>query len=34
MEISSKSKATEEQILELSQDINKTWWQKNKDKFV
>ncbi len=34
MEISSKSQATDEQILELSNEINKSWWQTNKNKFV
>lgn len=34
LEISSKSQATEEQILELSNEINKSWWQTNKNKFV
>jgi|JFJP01.1.fsa_nt_gi hypothetical protein len=34
MEISSKSEATEEQILELANDINQSWWQANKSKFI
>lgn len=34
MEISSKSEATEEQILELANDINKSWWQTNKSKYI
>lgn len=34
LEISSKSSATEEQILELSNEINKSWWQANKHRFV
>jgi len=34
IEIANKSKATDEQILELSRDINKSWWQANKDKFI
>ena len=34
IEISSKSQATEEQILELANDINQSWWQTNKNKFV
>ena len=34
MEISSKSKATEKQILEISNDINQTWWQTNKSNYI
>jgi len=34
MEISSKSQASEEQILELSDEINQSWWQTNKSKFL
>lgn len=34
IEISSKSQATEEQILELANDINKSWWQTNKSKYI
>ena len=34
IEISSKSQATEEQILELANDINQSWWQINKSKFI
>ncbi|MCD4795261.1 MAG: hypothetical protein K8R54_18665 [Bacteroidales bacterium] len=34
IEISSKSQATEEQILELANDINQSWWQTNKSKFI
>lgn len=34
IEISSKSQATEEQILELASDINQSWWQTNKSKFI
>ncbi len=34
MEISSKSEATDEQILELSRDINQSWWQTNKSQFI
>ncbi len=34
MEISSKSEATENQILELANDINQTWWKANKSKFL
>ncbi len=34
MEISNKSQATEEQIIELADDINKSWWQNNKSKYI
>lgn len=34
IEISSKSQATEEQILELANDINKSWWETNKNKYI
>jgi hypothetical protein len=34
IEISSKSQATEEQILELANEINQSWWQSNKSKFI
>ncbi len=34
IEISTKSQATEEQILELANDINQSWWQTNKSKFI
>ena len=34
MEISSKSQASEEQILELADEINQSWWQTNKSKFL
>ena len=34
MEISSKSQATEEQILELAKEVNQSWWQTNKSKFI
>ncbi len=34
IEISSKSKATEDQILELADDINKSWWETNKSKYI
>lgn len=34
IEISSKSQATEEQILELANEINKSWWQTNKSKYI
>ncbi|MBI4647677.1 MAG: hypothetical protein HY738_14090 [Bacteroidia bacterium] len=34
IEISSKNKTTEEQILELASEINQSWWQTNKNKFI
>jgi len=34
IEISSKSHATEEQILEIANEINQSWWQTNKSKFI
>lgn len=34
IEISTKSQATEKQIQELTKDINKSWWQTNKNKFI
>jgi phosphotransferase system IIA component len=34
MEISKKSKMSEEQIFELSEEIKENWWKENKDKFV
>jgi hypothetical protein len=33
-EISSKSTATDEEIAKLSKDINKDFWQNNKDKLL
>ena len=34
IEIASKSKATEREIEELSKDIKKDWWKRNKDRFI
>jgi len=34
MEIASKSKATERDIEELSKEIKKDWWKRNKDRFI
>jgi len=34
VEIASKSKATEREIEELSKEIKKDWWKRNKDRFV
>ncbi len=33
-EIASKSQATEDDINEISDEINKSWWDKNKHRFV
>ncbi len=33
-EMVAKSLATQEQIDELATQINKNWWDKNKDKFL
>jgi hypothetical protein len=32
--ITAKSSATGRQIEEISREINETWWEKNKDRFV
>lgn len=32
--ITSKSKATEKDIEDLSNEINQSWWDKNKDKYL
>lgn len=32
-EINAKSKATQEQANELADEINQSWWDKNKHKF-
>ncbi len=32
--ISSQSSASDEEILKISEDINKNWWIKNKQHFV
>ena len=34
MEIARKSKATEREIEELSKEIKKDWWKRNKDRFI
>jgi phosphotransferase system IIA component len=34
IEISQKSKATQEDIDKLSEEITKNWWEKNKGKYV
>ena len=33
-ELTSKSKATQKDIDELSTRVNKNWWEKNKDRFL
>ncbi len=33
-ELVSKSKATQDQVDELASQVNKRWWEKNKDKFL
>ena len=32
--ISAKSSATSREIEKISSEINKSWWEKNKDRFV
>lgn len=34
LEIISKSKATEEEIFTLSQEVKKGWWAKNRSRFI
>jgi len=34
MEIANKSKATEREIEELSKEIKKDWWKRNRDRFI
>jgi predicted ThiF/HesA family dinucleotide-utilizing enzyme len=34
LEISRKSKATQEDIDNLADEINKDWWQSNKNRFL
>jgi hypothetical protein len=33
-EFASKSKMTENQAWEISEEIKQNWWEKNKDKFL
>jgi len=33
-EVTSKSKATQEDVDNLANEINKDWWDKNKDTFL
>jgi hypothetical protein len=34
MQIVGKSKATEMDIQELCDEINRTWWEENKERFI
>lgn len=34
LEITSKSQATQEDVDELSTEINREWWENNKDTFL
>jgi hypothetical protein len=34
LEITSKSKATDEDIEELSEEIKRNWWEENKKRFL
>jgi hypothetical protein len=34
LEITSKSQATQEEVDKLAREINKSWWNKNKGKFL
>ncbi|MBV6641017.1 MAG: hypothetical protein KI791_09870 [Cyclobacteriaceae bacterium] len=34
LEIGAKSKATQSQIDQLADEVNKGWWEKNKSKFI
>jgi len=33
-ELVSKSKATQEEIDELAAEVNKTWWEENRNRFI
>jgi predicted trehalose synthase len=33
-EVTSKSKATQEAVDKLASDVNRDWWEKNKDTFL
>jgi hypothetical protein len=33
-EITSKSKATQEDVDKLADEVNRAWWEKNKDTFL
>lgn len=34
VELVGHSQATQDQINELAKDVNKEWWEKNKDRFL
>ncbi|RUM40588.1 MAG: hypothetical protein DSY34_05090 [Desulfurobacterium sp.] len=34
LEISNKSQATEEEIENLSEEIKRDWWNRNKERFI
>jgi hypothetical protein len=34
LDITSRSKATDKDIEELSEEINRKWWQENKESFL
>jgi hypothetical protein len=34
LDITSRSKATDKEIEELSEEIKRNWWQKNKESFL
>ena len=34
LEITSKSKATDEEIEKLSEDLKQNWWEKNKESYL
>ncbi len=33
-ELTAKSEATQEQVDQMASEINKSWWAKNRDKFI
>lgn len=33
-EATAKSKATQEEVDELAKEVNKNWWEENKDRFL
>jgi hypothetical protein len=33
-ELVAKSQATPDDVDELSKEVNKSWWEKNKDRFL
>ena len=34
LEVISKSKATQEEVDKLADEVNSSWWEKNKDSFL